>query len=41
MFKKYSPHEYVKTWYHILDSGYAKSNYKNQMKYARTLGDRV
>lgn len=41
MFNRYNPHEYVKTWYHILDSGYAKSDYNNQMKYARTLGDRV
>ena len=41
MFQKYNPHDYVNTWYHILDSGYAKSDYKNQMHYAKILGQRV
>lgn len=41
MFQKYSPYDYVNTWYHILDSGYAKSDYKNQMHYAKILGQRV
>lgn len=41
MFNRYKPHEYINTWYHILDSGYAKSNYENQMSYAKSLNDRV